>query len=219
MITVDKSVEIKKLSLKSAVGVPVVKIIGIGLMLLGMIVVQTSEITGAALVLGGIVSMTVGVVIIKCIYRKAHLKYLNRFFEELRACGFNRDVVFDSGPLRAGDPAVIVVDYRKHKVGVMFYNNPKSPYLIPSGLIKQVRSGKDSLMYDVSAELGFCVNGTEVTVPTKVRYALGRRYYYYKIDYRTRKKYLKGNGGKAFNEAVEKADEFAKVLKKLTVFN
>lgn len=217
MITVDKSVEIKKLSLKSAVGVPVVKIIGIGLMLLGMIVVQTSEITGAALVLCGIVSMTVGVVIIKCIYRKACLKYLNNFLEELRACGINRDVVFDSGPLDAGDPAVIVVDCLRHKVGVMFYNNPQSPYLIPAGLIKQVWSGKDPINYLVYASFGFSVNGMSVTVPTKVRYSLSYRHY--EIDYRTRKKYLKGSGGKAFNEAVEKADEFAKVLKRLTVFN
>lgn len=218
MITVDKSVEIKKLSLKSAVGVLVVLLIGIGLMILGMILFDTSAIIGATLMLCGIVGMIASDVILKCIKRKACLKYLNNFLEELRACGFNRDVVFDSGPLSAGDPAVIVVDYRKHKVGVMFYNNPKSPYLIPAGLIKQVWSGKDPLKYAVCAELGFCVNGTVVTVPTKVRYVLSRHHHYV-IDYRTRKKYLKGNGGKAFNEAVEKADEFAKVLKRLTVFN
>lgn len=222
MITVDKSVKIKKLSLKSTLGVPTVLIIGVGLILLGVILVQTSEITGAALMLGGIVGMIVGVVILTCIYRKAHLKYLNRFLEELRARGFNCDVIFDSGSLgggnsAAGDPAVIVVDYHRREVGVMFYNNPKSPYLIPAGLIKNVWSGKDSPGDVVYAEFGFYVNGTVITVPTKVRYELSYRHYV--IDYRTRKKYLKGSGGKAFSEAVEKADDFAKVLKRLTPLN
>lgn len=214
MITVNKSVEIKKVGLKSIVEVTAVVFIGIGLMLLGMILVDTSVITGVALILSGIAGMIVRVAILSYIRRKALLKYLKSFLDELSACGFNCDVVFDSGALCEGDPAVIVVDRLRREVGLMFYNNPKSPYLIPAGLIKQVWSGKDFFESTVSASFGFCVNRTVVTVPTKVRHSSRFRY---AIDYRTRQRYVNGKCRKAFNEAVEKADEFAKVLKKLTV--
>ena len=212
MIVVNKSTIIKKWNLKSTIAILIILAVGIGPILFGRSLFDSDEATGVVLIICGIVSMIVGIAILMYIRRKAHLKYRNSFFEELSARGFKRDVVFDSGALRYGDPAVMAVDYLRHEVAVMFYNNPESPYLIPAGLIKNVWNGYDDSENTVYASFGFCVNGAEVTVPTKIR----RHRYHYSIDSRPRQRYVNGKCRKAFNEAVEKADEFATVLKKLT---
>ena len=212
MIIVDRSVKIKTNNLKSIPAVFVILVIGFGLMILGQRLAGSDEITGFALAFGGIISLIAGSVILKCCIRKAQLKYLKSFFDELSTRGFNCDEVFDSGALLCYDPAVIVVDRLRREVGVMFYNNPESPYLIPAGLIKHIRSGKSGSGNTVSASFDFVVNGRHITVPTKVR----RHKSGSSIESHSRQRYEKGRCGKAFNEAVEKADEFAAVLKKLT---
>ena len=212
MITVDRSVKIRTWNLKSVPAVLVILVIGFGLMFFGKGLFGSDEITGLALVLGGIVGIAAGALILTYCTRKAQLKYRSSFFEELSARGFKCDEVFDSGALRADNPAVIVVDYLRHEVAVMFYYNPESPYLIPAGLIKNVWNGKDYRDDTVYASFGFSVNGWQITVPTKVR----RHKYHYSIESHSRQRYIKGRCREAFNEAVEKADKIATVLQKLT---
>ena len=186
-----------------------------GLVLLGGSMTDSDE--RFVLALGGIVVLTAGAMILKCRTKRVQRKCRSGFFEELSKRGFKCDEVFDSGAL-SGDnnPAVIAVDRLRHEVGVMFYNNPEPQYLISAGLIKNVWSGKDYSEGTVYASFGFSVNGTQITVPTKVKLHFRRYRGYYSVESYSRQRYITGRCREAFNEAVEKADKIATVLKKLT---
>ena len=154
-------------------------------------------------------------------YRIMHLigkRYSKKFLSELSVSGFKCDKIFDVGAITHfdessaifGGDAVVAVDYSQRLVAIMFYNNPNEPYIIPAGLISDVWSGRNDDDTIERAAFGFKVNETEIMVPSAANVFTG-------ITKRCKREdYLNGNVSKKFLEAVEKADEFAAALKKLT---
>lgn len=156
-------------------------------------------------------------------------KYRERFFNDLSSADFNCDEVFDSGlsaytndttGYRCGDPAVIAVDYKEKRIAVMLYYNPEETYIIPSKLIHKVRSSTEPEdLFNTGkyyAEFELRVYNTPIRVPTRV-VAVSKAIK--AIDSCKREDYELGKARKKTREAVEKADDFAKVLKSLTAFN
>lgn len=231
MITVDKSTEIeleneknvRKISTRSLF----VTLLGFALSIIGVffcILTKASPTVQKIIAYSAVALIFGGVAIDQKIVDHVAKKLRDGFLAELSSEGFKCDRVFDAGmvtyyngqPDRSGSPAVMAVDYQQRKAAIMFYENPYEPYVIPAELITDVWSGVDGFgEYLVAAGFGFSVNDTDIIIPTLIEFLCKPP----RMDIRIREKYNNGKVSKKFIEAVEKADDFAKVLKSLTALN
>ena len=210
----------KKRSRKALLLLLIPMIAGFALMIAMPFIADISAGLGALAVILAMILIIGGVVLLVVNSSMEYKKYAKTFISDLEAEGFIPAVTLDTKRLNAGDPAMIAVDSQKRLIAIRLYSNLTERYIFPISMLTGIWSGKELSGDRVAAAFGFTINNVNFVIPLKIKTRFSFYLVAYRISYeieqRKKKRFEEGRVSVKFKEAVEQADEWARMLLSLS---